>query len=70
MTHFIIALYLLLGCLLKTFFQRFLVHRFAYASHSPSLTFLYTQTQVLDLRNVVLTQSLILLTCVAALVFF
>lgn len=57
--------YLLLACLLNTFPQRFLQDRLAYASHSPSLTVFYTQTQILDLRDVVLTQRLILLTCAA-----
>lgn len=65
-TEFIRVHYLLLCCLLSALFQRFLLHRSAYAGHSPGLAVLDTQTQVLDLREVVLTQSLILLTCGAA----
>lgn len=57
--------YRLLYCLLNTVFQGLLFHRFAYASHSPSLAVFYTQPQILDLWDVVLTQRLILLTCVA-----
>lgn len=57
--------YLLVCCLLSAFFQRLRLHRFAYASHGAGLAGLYDHTQVLDLRYVVLTKGLILLTCVA-----
>lgn len=62
------SVYLLLGCLLNTFSQRLPLHRFANASHCPSFTVLYTQTQVLELGDIVLTQSFILLSCAAAYV--
>lgn len=62
--------YLLLCSFLGTFSQRLFFHWFADAGHSLSLTVLDTQTQVFKLRNVVLTQSLILLTCVKEVVLY
>lgn len=54
--------YLLLGGLLDAFLQRFLVHGSADARHSPGFAVLDTEPQVLELGDVVLAQSLILLT--------
>lgn len=56
------VVYLLLSCLLDAFLQRLVVHRSPYAGDSAGFAVLDTEPQVLELGDVVLAQSLILLT--------